>query len=256
MKTLVDPVRLQALLGATRWNPIRVVTATASTNSDVAVAARGGAPEGLVIIADFQQQGRGRFSREWTARPGDSVAISALVRPALPMEQWGWLPLMAGVAVANALANAADVPAGLKWPNDVMVDDRKICGILGELVDTPEGPAAVIGMGINTAMTREHLPVATATSLAILGVPYETTHLTAAVLRGLDDILRRVAQGTHPHADYLAQCRTIGKHVRVQTSATDSVEGTAVGVDRNGHLVVDVDGRTRTFAAGDVVHLR
>lgn len=132
------------------WSQVSVVDATGSTNADLAAAARDGAPSGTVLVAEHQRSGRGRFTRSWEAPPGAAIAISVLLRPSLtiPLERWTWLPLLAGLAVADALVQVAGVPARLKWPNDVLIEDRKVCGILVERV----GDAAVIGMGINTAL--------------------------------------------------------------------------------------------------------
>ena len=140
---------------------------TRSTNADVAQAARDGAPEGTVHVTEDQTGGRGRLDREWVAPKGSGLAASVLLRPtSVPLHRWGWLPLLTGVAVADAVADLG-IRAKLKWPNDVEVDGRKLAGILVEAVSTPDGMAAVVGVGLNVAMTAEQLPVPHATSLAL-----------------------------------------------------------------------------------------
>ena len=135
----------------------------------MAAAARQETAEpGTVLVADYQSAGRGRLGRTWTAPPGTSIAMSVLVRPdGVDPARWTWLPLLTGLAVADGLSGAAGLEARLKWPNDVLVGDRKVCGILAERVETPVGPACVVGMGINTHLERADLPVPTATSVAI-----------------------------------------------------------------------------------------
>src|SRR6478735_7289277 len=171
---LVDAMVLSdALVGPGRlFTGVRAVASTGSTNADLAAEARAGAPSGTVLIADHQSTGRGRFTRRWEASPGASVAVSVLLRAGdVPVARWPWLPLVTGVAVADGLRAAAGIEAAVKWPNDVLIDDRKVCGILAERVDD----AAVIGMGINTTLTEDELPVATATSLALAGSQASTT---------------------------------------------------------------------------------
>ncbi len=173
MSTPTDPLDAVALTtvlsaGGDGWRSVEVVAETGSTNADLAELARRGEPAGLVLVTDHQVAGRGRLGRTWTAPAGTSVALSVLLRPQRDPAAWTWLPLLAGLAVAEGLRAIADVPAVLKWPNDVLVDDAKICGILAERVDSPIGPACVLGLGVNVHLTAEQLPVPTATSLALL----------------------------------------------------------------------------------------
>lgn len=231
---------------------------TGSTNADLVAVARAGAPSGTVLVSDHQSAGRGRFTRVWEAPPGASLAISALLRPpaAVPAARWLWLPLIAGLAVADGLADASGVATELKWPNDVLAGGRKLCGILAERVDAGGPPAAVIGMGINTTLTEAQLPVPSATSVALAGGVVEPTALVTAVLDALGGWYTRWLSGTDLRAEYAARCSSVGRRVRVQTSASDFVEGDATGVDADGRLLVRVAGVERPFAAGDVVHLR
>ena len=107
-----------------------------------------------MLVTDYQSAGRGRLGRTWTAPPGTSIAMSVLVRPDdVDPQRWTWLPLLTGLAVADGLERVAGLDVRLKWPNDVLVGDRKVCGILAERVETSDGPACVVGMGINTHLT-------------------------------------------------------------------------------------------------------
>src|SRR5699024_6695622 len=138
---------------------IVVTESTASTNADLLAAAQGGAPEGTIHTTDLQTAGKGRLGRAWQAPPSSSIAASILVRPAsIPIEQWSLLSLLAGLAVDAALRDIGLSPA-LKWPNDVLVDERKIAGIL---IDVAPPSAAVIGVGMNATLAAAELPVPTA----------------------------------------------------------------------------------------------
>lgn len=253
------------------WTRIEVVDETGSTNADLAAAAREGAPVGSVLLADHQSAGRGRLGRTWTAPPGTGIAMSVLVRPSVSLERWTWLPLLAGLAVSDGIRQEADLPADLKWPNDVLVLGRKVCGVLAERVETPSGPAVVIGMGLNVHLTAEQLPVPTATSLALvldeLGLgafPLHRTSLVSTILRSLERILARweeVADVPDLGADalslaYRERCATIGREVRISLSDGNAVDGVARDVDAAGRLVLETADGPRTFAVGDVVHLR
>ncbi len=164
----VEELRRELLGPASLWQQISLVAETGSTNADLAEAARRGEPGGTVLITDYQSAGRGRLGRTWTAPPGTSIAMSVLLRPVgVDPQRWTWLPLLAGLAVTEAVRRAAGLDAVLKWPNDVLLGERKLCGILAERVETSTGPACVIGMGINVALTEADLPVPTATSLAL-----------------------------------------------------------------------------------------
>lgn len=250
-----------ALVGAdSLWCGVEVVPATGSTNADLADRARAGAPAGLVLAADHQTAGRGRLGRTWSAPAGGAITMSVLLRPERDPASWSWLPLLAGLAVADSLRAVADVPALLKWPNDVLVGGAKICGLLAERVDTPTGPACVVGMGINVHLTADELPVPTATSLAVLHPdrPVQRAELMATVLATLALLYHRWAAGRDADllAQYEARCATLGRSVRVLQSDRSSVTGKALGVDAQGRLRVQAAGRIEVFAAGDVTHLR
>ena len=238
------------------WTDLVVVAETASTNADVAAAARAGAAEGLVITAESQVAGRGRQGRGWSMPPRSGIAVSVLLRPdGLVPAKYGWLPLLAGVALVEAVRRVADVDAVLKWPNDLLVGGRK-CG--GVLVEVHDG-AAVVGIGVNTSLTAAELPVPTATSLTLAGAAAaDRDPLLRALLRRLADHYRQwLAAGGDPVAsglreNYLLHCSTVGREVRIDLPGGTSVSGPAEDIDADGRVVV----AGTAYAAGDVVHLR
>lgn len=232
-----------------------VVPATGSTNADVAALARAGEAPGVVEVTPHQQAGRGRFDRVWITPPETCVAQSVLVQPRRPLAQWGWLSLLVGVAVSDGIRTATGLDASVKWPNDVLIGGRKVCGILSEVVPTPGGLAAVLGYGLNIALEPEQLPVSTATSLRIEGSDARAHDVVAAVLAALGSRFERWDAGEDIAEDYRARCSTLGQRVRLLLP-DGVVEGRAVDVDGAGSLVVETLQGLRTFPAGDVVHLR
>ncbi|MCL2490390.1 MAG: biotin--[acetyl-CoA-carboxylase] ligase [Propionibacteriaceae bacterium] len=252
----VDAPGLTNLLGdGSMWHPIEVVASTGSTNDDL--ARRPDAPAGLVRIAGHQTAGRGRFDRVWQDVPGAGVAVSLVLRPARDVTHWGWLSLLMGMAVADGLRAVGDEVGcdasriSLKWPNDVLIDDAKVCGILAQT----DGQSAVVGWGLNVAMTRDELPVPTATSLALAGWPTDATRAVAAVLRQMQHYYTLWEDGYDLRDDYLRLSSTIGQRVRVERP-DGFIEGDAVGLSITGALLVDVDGERVAVEVGDVIHLR
>src|SRR3954453_23557127 len=144
------------------WRELRVVPEAASTNA--LVAAESSQPEGLVVVAEHQTAGRGRLDRSWVSPSRAGLTFSVSLRPrAVPNLQWSWLPLLVGVAVAESTEEMSGVDVRLKWPNDVLVDGRKLGGILVER----HGPTAVVGVGVNVTTTQDELPGPAATSLLL-----------------------------------------------------------------------------------------
>jgi BirA family transcriptional regulator, biotin operon repressor / biotin---[acetyl-CoA-carboxylase] ligase len=260
----VAELRRELIRPTSLWQQIDLVAETGSTNADLAAAARAGARPGTVLITDYQSAGRGRQGRTWTAPPGTSIAMSVLVQPdGVQSQRWTWLPLLTGIAAADGIRAVAHLPAVLKWPNDVLVGRRKLSGILAERVDTPGGPACVIGMGINVGLQPADLPTETATSLAIAAAetgsaPPGRTAVIAAVLAELELLIRRwEAAGDDAAAvrGYVERCDTIGRQVRVELGQR-TVQGVAEAVDREGRLVVRTDAGVEVLGVGDVVHVR
>lgn len=244
-----------------------VLASTGSTNEVVADRARGGAPEGLVVVTEHQTAGRGRLDRTWETPAGTALTFSVLLRPEVPPAQWPWLPLLTGYAVAKTLA-AAGFGAQLKWPNDVMLGDRKVAGILVERVEGEGGPAAVVGIGLNVLLTEEQLPVPTATSLLLesagLGHPVpDRTALLAALVETLSESYAAwqagIADGSSPRLreSYARVCSTLGRDVEVALPDGSTLTGRATGIDEHGRLVVaPAAGPEVAVGAGDVVHVR
>lgn len=238
---------------------VHVVEQTASTNHLVAHEALSGAREGLVIVAEHQTSGRGRLERTWETPARAALTFSVLLRPGVVAARWPWLPLLAGVSVVQALRDA-QVEAGLKWPNDVLLGELKVAGLLVERVETPTGPAAVVGIGINVSTTQAELPVPSATSLALAGAPVDRTLLLDAILRELRteyDAWRAAPDDEGLRATYRAVCRTVhAQPVRVGLPDGTTLEGTAVDIAADGGLVVESGSETVTLHAGDVLHVR
>lgn len=255
----LDLARLQQTLGAAY--DVEVVEASPSTNALVSARAREGAPAGLVVVAEHQTAGRGRLDRTWSTPARAALTFSVLLRPALESADWPWLPLLTGVAVARGLREAG-ADAGLKWPNDVLVGERKVAGLLAERVETATGPAAVLGIGLNVSTTRAELPVGSATSLALAGVEVDRTELLAGLLTSLRreyDVWQASAGGVVRaglHAAYTDLCTTLGRPVRVDLPSGETLEGTAAAIAPSGALVVDTGSGRVSVAAGDVIHVR
>lgn len=262
-----------------------------STNTElVRLAADPRLPSFTTLVTTDQTAGRGRLDRTWVAPAGTALAVSVLVRAEalsgrpIPAEGLGWLPLAAGVAMFDAVSAVLppDVQVGIKWPNDVQLGGRKVCGILSELVPpnaAAPGVAVVIGAGLNLTMSVEQLPVPTATSLRLEGVdaadpaaPADPAaanpaalidRVLAAYLHSLTAIVTALWQSEGDaelsglRAAVLERCTTIGREVRVELPGGAELHGTAVGIDRIGRLRVRDDAdQVTTVAAGDIVHLR
>jgi BirA family biotin operon repressor/biotin-[acetyl-CoA-carboxylase] ligase len=253
----LSAARLRAVVtGDGPWTSVDVVATTGSTNADLVAAARSGASAGRVLVAEEQVAGRGRLDRQWHAPARSGLTMSMLVRPAAPPSTWPLLPLLTGVAAVEALRAVARVVAVLKWPNDVLVDGRKLGGILVERVED----FAVIGIGINVSLRDDELPVPTATSVALAGGVADRESLAKELLRALGR--RYVAwetAGGVPEAvvpAYREICATIGADVVVQQPGGGELVGTAREVDDTGALVVVDAEREHRISAGDVVHVR
>lgn len=241
---------------------IEVVETAASTNALAVQRAQEGAADGHVVVAEHQTAGRGRLDRTWETPPGTALTFSMVLRPAVPTRSWPWLPLLTGYAVDKAL-KAQGFEAGVKWPNDVLIGDKKVAGILIERIETSDGPAAVVGVGLNVGMRSDELPVPTATSLAIEAgdAGPDRTEVLLSVLSTLREAYDAwQAGGDHTGLrlaeSYADACVTVGQDVRVDLPDGSVLTGRATGVDPGGRLVVDGPDGPTPVAAGDVVHVR
>jgi BirA family transcriptional regulator, biotin operon repressor / biotin---[acetyl-CoA-carboxylase] ligase len=253
------PALDQTAVAAPGWR-VEVVAESPSTNADVTARALSGEPPGLVVVAEHQTAGRGRLDRVWVTPPRAALTFSALLAPeGVPLERWPWLPLLSGLAVLDGVRRVTGVAATLKWPNDVLVGDRKVAGILVQRLERAGGPVAIVGVGLNVSSTRAELPVPTATSLELAGAAaVDRTALLGAVLDAFTTRYGawRAERGQGLRASYVAACSTVGRAVRVELPGEGPLDGLAVGVDAEGRLEVDVGTRVRALAAGDVVHVR
>jgi len=242
------------------WREVRCVPATGSTNADLAARARSTDDDGGVLFSEEQTAGRGRFERRWESPAGASVSFSLLVRPTRPALDWGWLSLLAGMAVATGIEKATAARPGvvqLKWPNDVLLDGRKVCGILSERVEQPGcRPAAVVGVGINISLDEHELPVPQATSLRLAGLPQDKTAVLGAVLAEFARLYELWERDGQVHDEYQRRCASVGAPLRVMVDESTSVLGTGESVDGFGRLVVRTAQGVQAFSAGDVFHLR
>lgn len=241
-----------------------VVASVPSTNTALAAAARQGAPDQTVLIAEHQTDGRGRAARRWVTPARSGLALSVLLRPtAVPQARWAWLPLLVGVALRRTVTTLGELPTALKWPNDLLLGDhqRKAAGILAEVV--AEDPAVVVGIGLNVTLRPDELPVPDATSLAIeRAACTDRDPLLRALLRTLDGELQQwYEHGGDPVSCglrnvYRQHCATLGEQISVQLPQQPTLVGTAVDIDTEGRLVVLSGGEKRALAVGDVTHVR
>lgn len=256
----VAALRTALLLEGGLWTRLDVVDETGSTNADLAAEARAGAAEGVVLVAEHQSAGRGRVQRAWSAPARSGLTFSLLLRPPpATRARWGWLPLLAGVAVATAVRRVGEVDAALKWPNDVLLGERKLAGVLAEVADD----AVVLDIGLNVSLRAEELPVPAATSLALAGSAVtDRDTVLRALLRELADRYRSwcehagdaAASGLLPA--YRGICATIGREVTAHLPDGGTLRGRATDVDPAGRLVVETAAGATTLSAGDVVHVR
>ncbi len=203
------------------------------------------------VVTDFQEAGRGRLGREWVAPAGTSMLTSILV----PVNEQtaSLLPLMAGLVVREqleCLLPESDVQ--LKWPNDVLVGGKKICGILCESLSPSD---AVVGIGINLSQSADQLPPVPSTSVTIEGGPaVDATLLALSCAVGLQDLL--AADTAQIHAEIESGCSTLGNRVRVELPSGQAIEGTAISLEADGALLVeDGVGEAHIVHAGDITHL-
>lgn len=262
----LDGLALAAALtrDSSLWRSLEVVDEIASTNAALIATSigneeDGAGPEGTVLVAEHQVAGRGRLDRVWTSPPRAGLTVSFLLRPDVPAARRGWLPLLTGVALAEAVGEVSGVRASLKWPNDLLAGDgRKLAGILAE----SRGTAVVLGVGLNVSTTADELPE-TGTSLArVTGGTVDRAPVLLAFLRAVERRYRSwtaalgdpVASGLAQ--DYLGWSSTVGSDVAVSLPDGSTLEGTAQAVDWDGRLVVATPQGPVELASGDVRHVR
>ena len=242
------------------WTSLEVVDEIGSTNAELMARATGeDLPQGAVLVAEYQATGRGRLDRVWTSPPRAGITVSILLRPDVPAARRGWLPLLTGVALAEAVRGVTGVQVSLKWPNDLLAGDGgKLAGILAESA----GTAVVVGVGLNVSTTSDELPDTAASLAGVLGSGVDRASVLLAFLRGLEErYLRWTAALGDPvlsglAADYLRWSSTVGTTVSVTLPDGSSLEGVAEAVDWDGRLVVATADGPVALASGDVRHVR
>ncbi|CAN5209575.1 biotin--[acetyl-CoA-carboxylase] ligase [soil metagenome] len=252
-----------------------VLESCGSTNTELSSRAStdaAGYPHLSTLVTGNQVSGRGRLGRVWVAPPGRSLSTSVVLRPVLadgaPLDlaHYGWLPLIAGVAMTRSVAELLpEASVTLKWPNDVHVDGMKVSGLLAELL---EGGPVVMGAGLNLSLEADELPTPTSTSLGLEGATLTDEELAdAALSRYLEELAsltaKFLAAGGDADASGIRQaveslCSTLGQQVRVELPNGDDLLGLATGIDTTGRLLVETarDRIVVAVAAGDVTHLR
>jgi BirA family biotin operon repressor/biotin-[acetyl-CoA-carboxylase] ligase len=216
-----------------------------------------GAGEGLVVLADAQTAGRGRAGRNWYSPPGQSLYLSILLRPDLPPRRIGWLTMLGALAVADAISQFSILNSQLrlKWPNDVLLNGKKVAGVLVESSLTGDRlDYAVLGIGLNVNTCFDNAPEEVqmrATSLReALGHEVDREVALERLLAAFGT--RYATLPASPLADYVRRLDTLGKHVRLQ-AGDETVEGEALRVEDDGALVVMTNGSERVVTFGDVV---
>ena len=227
----------------------------ASTQGEAARLAATGASEGTVVTATHQSAGRGRRGRGWLDAPGESLLLSIVLRPRMSPTLTPQLSLVAAVAAVDALGRSG-VTAAIRWPNDVMVGERKICGMLPEAVTTREGALDHVILGIGLNVNQRDFPVSIrtlATSIRIeTGREHAVEDMLSAILAGLEDWYGRFVEGglDAVHSAWLGRAQGIGGRAR----AADGREGIAVGLAADGALLLRTDGgETVRVVAGEIL---
>src|SRR6185503_16767144 len=233
-----------------------------STNTELARLASEGAVEGVSVVAEEQTAGRGRLQRAWSSPKGAGLYFSILLRPTIPQNYWPLITFMAAIAVGDALREAAGLETDIKWPNDLLSGERKICGILAEAIDTPGGRAVIVGIGIN--LTENAYPpeiAAVATSIfEATGRPADREAIMTSLLRWLTHwyALLNEPAGAESIVNAWSNRSSYAFGRLVQVSNGDEVwQGTTSGIERDGALRLRLEGgEIRLIRAGDVKNLR
>ena len=232
-----------------------------STNTEVARLAVEGAEAGLAIVADEQTAGRGRLQRAWSSPKGAGLYFSILLRPTFVLDRWPLITFVAALATGDALLAASQVETDIKWPNDLLANDRKICGILAEAIETPTGRALVLGIGIN--LTNEAFPaelIDVATSVANeSGRAAEREAILSALLQALarwysllqePDGAEKIVAAWSSRSSFAA-----GKLVQV-TNGDEVLQGHTRGIENDGALRLETTQGIQLIRAGDVTSVR
>jgi BirA family biotin operon repressor/biotin-[acetyl-CoA-carboxylase] ligase len=260
---LLNPESILPSLNCRRLDLQLFVLSTADSTNDVVKERflRQDIREGLLVTAETQTRGRGRLGRSWHSPPGTGLYFSLLLQPPIDISRFPQITLLAGVAVVQALSSqTTPALARLKWPNDVLLNGKKLCGILCELCESPAGPGVVVGIGVNVNQLAGDFPPelqTTAISLRMAGgaVTDRNTLLRDLIChldREYDEFLSNgPGAGQHLAAQWSARSDMFGKTI-VVTRGGERLRGTAVGLSENGNLLLQTaDGKTSAFASGE-----
>ena len=229
-----------------------MVEVTGSTQDDLSQSVKKDATRsGTLLIANFQSSGRGRLDRTFSAPPSSALTLSFYLTPHLDRAEWSFLPLLTGLSAISSLKNLdAGLRVSLKWPNDLLVNGRKLGGILVEA--TSDG--VVIGIGVNVAMAQDQLPTKDATSLLLEDFAFLDRNLIAVeLLNVFHDLYERWQAGEDMRHLYRENCETLGMTIRVELPNAPPATGKATDISRTGELIMESGLRV---SVGDVVHLR
>jgi len=251
---------MEYLLSAQAAAGFEYLEQTGSTNKDLLSRAEG-LPEFYVLATDFQTAGKGRMERSWEASPGSSVMASILLRPRFSQSSGiGWLSLLTALAITRAVSDLGLAPK-IKWPNDVLIGEKKVSGILAEAAT--DLSCVVIGFGINVNQSTQQLPVDSATSLLLENAgSVNRDQLLAAVIENIKQLYVDLssasgdAQVSGLRKAILEISATVGNQVSVEFPDGRKVLGLAKDIDETGRLVVVTQNETLSVSAGDVLHLR
>lgn len=255
----IDAVRRDLVGPGRALRNLEVVQSTGSTNADLlARHAAGEDISGVALVAEHQSAGRGRHGRSWSTPPRSQVTLSlGIDAGSLPATAWGWLPLLTGVAVADAVHATTGLRPRLKWPNDIQVGDGKLGGILAEMA----GPMIVVGLGVNVTLAPDEAPDPRATSLLMLGSSMlDRTALLGSILAELTERIDRwrTLGGPDPSLvdDYKRHSSTLGTRVRALLPGDREITGVATDIGELGQLLINTGAETVAVSAGDITHLR
>lgn len=254
----LDSQSINARVKTSYWR-VSVLESTGSTQVDLVKKVRDGvATHGDVLATEFQSAGRGRLDRTFIAAAHSALLFSFYIEPKSEGDRWGWLPLLAGQSVCHAVEEVLDIKSGdsvkLKWPNDILLNDKKVAGLLAERVETPRSKGVVIGIGINIHTRQEELPVPNATSFALQGYSdCNRGELLTAILKSFALHLQRW-ENADPSLllGYTNRSATLGRRVAIEVPGQAQIISVATDIDSSGALVLE-DGRHITV--GDVAHI-
>jgi len=273
-RAAIDPARFALLTDHLPLGAVQFKESSGSTNTELAdLASRGQAGHLSVYYTEHQQAGKGRLGRAWVTPLGSSITVSVLMVPgaSVPTETLSWYTMLAALAWSRAAERLAEIPVRIKWPNDLLAGEFKICGILAQMVQVGGGYGVVVGTGMNVDQSREELPVSTATSLRLASSrPIDRTQLLSEYLKelvNLDRSFRQVSGSVQmPLSGFDGQSlremvsdklATLGHEVRVEFPDGSTLEATAVALAADGALVLqDRSGQRTHVLAGDVHHVR